>query len=61
MQCPNEDCRSLGPYRISVTGIAEVHDDGSEHTSGLDWGSQDYCQCVLCSFEGSVFDFEEKK
>ena len=61
MQCPNEDCGSFGPYRIVVTAVAEMWDDGSDDTTGLEYGDASYCQCVMCSYEGSVSDFKEKR
>ena len=61
MRCPNEDCKSYGPYRIVATATVEMWDDGADDVAGFDWEDTAYCQCVLCSYEGSVFNFKEKK
>lgn len=57
MQCPNGDCGSFGPYRIGVTTVAEMWDDGSDGTEDMEFEDASYCQCVMCSHEGSVSNF----
>lgn len=59
MRCPNDDCGSYGPYRIVVTAVAEMWDDGSDDTVDLEFEDAAYCQCVTCSYEGSVFEFKD--
>lgn len=61
MRCPNEDCKSYGPYRISVTSVAEMWDDGPDDPGYPEFTDDSYCQCVMCSLEGSVFEFKEEK
>jgi hypothetical protein len=57
MQCPNEDCGSFGPYRIAVTAVAEMWDDGPDDPGYPEFTDHSHCQCVMCSHEGSVSNF----
>ncbi len=58
LRCP--ECKSYGPFRIACKVIAEVYDDGLEHTEGGDWDDGDYCQCMECKQEKLVSDFQEE-
>jgi hypothetical protein len=59
LRCPNEDCRSYGPFRIEVTTIMTVCDDGTDDYGNVEWEDGSYIQCVMCSEEGSVHEFKD--
>jgi len=59
MKCPK--CRSLGPFRIAASCLAEVEDDGVESTTDFEWGDDSPCGCVSCGFDGTVAQFKTGK
>lgn len=61
MRCPKRACKSEGPFAIVVAAIAEVHDDGTEEFSDVEWDDDSYCRCKACGYEGIVADFERRR
>jgi hypothetical protein len=59
MQCPQ--CRSRGPFGIVGTALFEVHDDGSNEFTDLEWSDLDSCTCRGCNTRGQVRDFQLPK
>ncbi len=60
MQCPR--CGSYSPFRITVTSVVNMADDGSEYVSGYgeDWDDDSHAWCPSpCNFEGAVRDFKK--
>jgi hypothetical protein len=56
MQCPK--CRSEGPFKIEVTSVIKMSDEGAEGDADhTDWGDDSYCECCQCAFAGKVGDF----
>lgn len=56
LRCPG--CTSYEPLRIGVTTVVEMHDDGTNYGTGnLEYTNHSFCQCVMCSFQGTVKDF----
>jgi hypothetical protein len=51
MCCP---CGSAGPFKIVVTAVATMSDDGSEDVSGLEWDDQSRYSCPACGRHGVV-------
>ena len=62
MQCPT--CHAYEPFRIAVTTIVFMYDEGSEDDKmGRDqeWDETSYCECCACGFSGTVNDFQVAK
>ena len=59
MSCP--ECHSRGPFRIGISAIAVVHDDGTDEITDPEWDNDSYCACMSCPFEGTVRGFDESK
>ena len=59
MACPS--CGSEGPFKLEVTCVATVHDDGTDEFSDIEWVSGGYAMCLNCEFEGSNDDFQKKE
>jgi hypothetical protein len=57
MRCPNPECKSYGPFKISATSFVTVHDDGTDEPGDFDWDSESYCKCIKCDEFGRVSDF----
>lgn len=57
-RCPK--CSSIGPFRIVVTTLALVTDDGTEDFQGADWDDDSYCHCVSCQHDGIVEEFHKQ-
>lgn len=58
MQCVN--CKSYGPFRIEITTVMIVHDDGvGESVSDTEWNDESFCQCSECDNAGPVSTFRE--
>jgi hypothetical protein len=57
IQCPN--CKSEGPFVITVETNVLMNDDGWTETSGDtdDWGSWSYIRCDSCDEVGIVREF----
>lgn len=61
MRCPT--CGSREPFRIRVTLMVLMYDEGSEdRTMGGDteWGPESYCECYACGQYGLVKAFQEE-
>lgn len=57
MKCPS--CGSYGPFKMVVSCIALVTDEGIEETEDYEWDKTSYCACVNCQHDATVFDFTE--
>ena len=57
IQCP--ECKSKGPFWITVETNVLMTDDGWSETSGDsdDWGSWSYIRCDECDEVGIVSEF----
>lgn len=57
MQCP--ECKSFGPFDISVRCYMRITDDGTDPDSaeGIDWDFGDACFCVDCEHDATVQEF----
>jgi len=60
MQCPDEECKSYGPFRIEVVTVVTMYDNGSGNTEDMDWGDDSFCECKECRLSGKVKDFQAK-
>lgn len=56
MQCPN--CQSFEPFRISVTTLCLLYDEGTETAGDIDWDDNSSCQCTDCGHSRTVADFK---
>jgi len=62
MRCPNEECRSYGPFQITIMTVAEMYDDGFTQDHGdSEWDTDSPISCPCCSTSGTVYDFSEDK
>jgi hypothetical protein len=59
MACP--ECKSLGPFKIAVTSMATVTDDGTDEFEDIEWDDGSYCRCIECENDGIVENFKTKK
>ena len=65
LACPN--CKSDGPFRISITIYADVMmtDDGygpeDVRASETEWDDTSSCKCATCGLSGYVADFRTEK
>lgn len=60
IHCPI--CESLEPFRIEVTGIVTVHDDGTDDDlRDIEWEDNASCQCVACNYIAQVKDFHHDR
>jgi hypothetical protein len=59
LQCPNTDCGAYAPFRIDVTAVVDVYDDGSDPMTftEVDWHDGNFCKCLTCGFHGEVREF----
>jgi hypothetical protein len=59
MRCPQ--CGSLGPFKITVTTVLLVDDEGIDN-EGIDnmWDKQSRCECRDCYNVGTAADFHEE-
>lgn len=57
IKCPK--CNSEGPFFIIATAVFEVHDDGTESYSDVDWDGKSHCRCRECDYAAAVGDFRE--
>jgi len=59
-RCPNRKCRSYGGFRIGISTVMEVQDEGvGEQTGDNEWSYDDYCECMKCGRSGIVEEFQE--
>jgi len=58
MACP--ECGSLGPFRIVVSCMMDVRDDGTDPSGcgDVEWNDDSYCRCGECNFDGEVHLFK---
>ena len=56
MACPK--CGSEGPFRMEMTSIFTIFDDGTDGYEDTNWDEHSYCNCKECDFEGVVKDFQ---
>jgi DNA-directed RNA polymerase subunit RPC12/RpoP len=56
--CPN--CGSRSCFKIIVSCIADVLDDGIDGTEDSDWDEQSHIDCKECQHSGIVKDFTVK-
>lgn len=54
-ECP--DCGSEGPFRIEVSAMAVVYDDGVDEVEGVEWEDTSTCWCLACMSAGEVKTF----
>lgn len=54
-QCPK--CGSYEPFRIEITTMLTVHDNGTSDTENHEWSDTSYCECPKCERFGTVADF----
>jgi hypothetical protein len=47
-------CGSTGPFRIAVTAVATMGDDGSEDVSEIEWDDTSRFSCPACGRTGVV-------
>lgn len=59
MSCPQ--CKSKEPFKIAVTAVATVHDDGTADFEDVEWEMQSQCSCMSCQYLGTVDDFTNKR
>lgn len=57
LRCPN--CGSYGPYRIAITTLATVTDDGTDEYEGAEWEDDSYCGCISCLHDAKIKDFAD--
>lgn len=58
MKCPK--CGSDGPFRIAVTTIAIMYDDGSDSVGDLRNDDSSFCGCEQCGYERNVRAFKQE-
>ena len=58
MKCPA--CGSREPFRIQMTSIFTIYDDGTDEYGDTEWDDESYCDCVACEHSGTVRDFREE-
>lgn len=60
MKCPK--CGDEGPFVMTVTCTAEVHDDGIDRTFDHSWEDDGVCRCTNadCRYIGKVVEFRLK-
>jgi hypothetical protein len=51
----------LGPFRILVTAVAVMYDDGAEDVTDIGWESGTTCTCISCKFASTVEGFQLPK
>lgn len=56
MQCPK--CKRYGPFRIAVSCVVTVRDNGTDDDGAPEWDSGSYCECPSCDHDGIVSDFK---
>ena len=54
-KCP--ECGSFSPFRIEMTAVFDVTDDGTEVSGDSEWNDDSYCMCVQCEHSGIVEEF----
>jgi hypothetical protein len=59
MLCP--ECGSEEPFRIAMSSLFEIYDDGTEAYGDTEWDDDSYCQCVECGFDGIVARFRKTR
>ena len=57
MRCPK--CGSYGSFGISVSGWADVSDDGTGLVDEIGWDRNSMCQCNACKHTDIVGNFDE--
>jgi len=59
MACPNPECKSAGPFRIEISVLVTVGDDGFDYSDAgdSDWTDESWCACVECDHAATVGDF----
>ena len=57
MACP--ECKSEGPFRIEISVLVTVGDDGFDYSDAGDsgWTDKSRCACVECDHAATVGDF----
>lgn len=55
IQCPK--CNHEGPFWITASTTALVHDDGEEEYGDLEWDNDSYIRCQACHHTGLVSGF----
>lgn len=59
MRCPK--CGFDEHFKIVVTGIAHMTDDGYDYVQEGEWDGDSPCWCGQCGHDGLVKDFDEGK
>jgi len=54
-RCP--DCGNFETFRIEVSAVATVTDDGIEITGDTEWNDASFCHCPECERDGVVREF----
>ena len=55
MQCP--ECGHYEDFRITITTVAIVSDEGVESMGDKDWDDTSACSCQACNFMANVLAF----
>lgn len=55
IKCPR--CGSLEPFRIEVTSLMTVWDNGTDDYGEVMWEDDAYIECIECNFHGKVHGF----
>ena len=56
MACPECGNRDNG-FRISVTTMVHLNDDGTDQCGDTEWDGKSYCECRECCHTGKAEDF----
>ena len=56
--CP--DCGNTRLFRVAVTTIVEVDDDGTGDPGDMEWDKNSWAACGDCSREGKVGTFRKE-
>lgn len=57
MRCPK--CGNKDEFRIEVSTIAKVTDDGIELVGDTEWSDKSFCMCPVCEHDGFAADFTQ--
>lgn len=57
LRCPQ--CAAYEPFSITATTTAEMHDDGCELTTDIEWDDESPCSCLVCNYDATVGDFKD--
>ena len=58
MGCP--ECGNRERFKIEMTAVIEICDEGTEDHGDTEWDDKSYCECFVCSLSGKVRNFTFK-